>query len=376
MQFRDLKSQYRALKPQMDEAIQAVLDSSDYIAGDQVEELEKELAEYVGVKNCVSCGNGTDALVLALKAWGIGAGDAVFVPDHTFFSSAESVAFVGATPVFADVHEDTFNVDVESMERCIQAVIKEGKLKPKAMVVVDLFGLPADYDKVLALAEKYGLYVLEDCAQGFGSTYHGKKAGTFGHIATTSFFPAKPLGCYGDGGAIFTDNDEWAALLRSMRVHGKGSSKYDNVRLGMNSRLDTIQAAVLKVKLKAFQEYELDAVNRVAKSYTEHLGDIVKTPVVPEGFYSSWAQYTLILDSAEQRAYLQQELKEQGIPTMVYYPKPMHLQGAFAALGYQQGDLPVSEALCERVVSLPMHPYLNEEDIKFVSNAVRAALEK
>ena len=225
MQFRDLKSQYRALKPQMDEAIQAVLDSSDYIAGDQVEELEKELAEYVGVKNCVSCGNGTDALVLALKAWGIGAGDAVFVPDHTFFSSAESVAFVGATPVFADVHEDTFNVDVESMERCIQAVIKEGKLKPKAMVVVDLFGLPADYDKVLTLAEKYNLYVLEDCAQGFGSTYHGKKAGTFGHIATTSFFPAKPLGCYGDGGAIFTDNDEWAALLRSMRVHGKGSSK-------------------------------------------------------------------------------------------------------------------------------------------------------
>ena len=360
MQFRDLKSQYRALKPQMDEAIQAVLDSSDYIAGDQVEELEKELAEYVGVKNCVSCGNGTDALVLALKAWGIGAGDAVFVPDHTFFSSAESVAFVGATPVFADVHEDTFNVDVESMERCIQAVIKEGKLKPKAMVVVDLFGLPADYDKVLALAEKYGLYVLEDCAQGFGSTYHGKKAGTFGHIATTSFFPAKPLGCYGDGGAIFVNDDETAAYLESIRVHGKGSFKYDNVRIGWNSRLDTLQAAILLPKFKAFCEYELDAVNHVAEKYTELLKDIVKTPVIPDGYLSSWAQYTIQLENRETRDGLQAFLKEKGIPTMIYYPKPMHKQRAFADLTVYQ-ECPVTEMLCQTVLSLPMHPYMEEK---------------
>ena len=375
MQFRDLKSQYRALKPQMDEAIQAVLDSSDYIAGDQVEELEKELAEYVGVKNCVSCGNGTDALVLALKAWGIGAGDAVFVPDHTFFSSAESVAFVGATPVFADVHDDTFNVDVESMERCIQAVNKEGKLKPKAMVVVDLFGLPADYDKVLALAEKYGLYVLEDCAQGFGGTYHGKKAGTFGHISTTSFFPAKPLGCYGDGGAIFVNDDETAAYLESIRVHGKGSFKYDNVRIGWNSRLDTLQAAILLPKFKAFCEYELDAVNHVAEKYTELLKDIVKTPVIPNGYLSSWAQYTIQLENRETRDGLQAFLKEKGIPTMIYYPKPMHKQRAFADLTVYQ-ECPVTEMLCQTVLSLPMHPYMEEKDIIFVVENIKEYFTK
>lgn len=371
MQFRDLKSQYRALKPQMDEAIQAVLDSSDYIAGDQVEELEKELAEYVGVKNCVSCGNGTDALVLALKAWGIGAGDAVFVPDHTFFSSAESVAFVGATPVFADVHEDTFNVDVESMERCIQAVIKEGKLKPKAMVVVDLFGLPADYDKVLALAEKYGLYVLEDCAQGFGSTYHGKKAGTFGHIATTSFFPAKPLGCYGDGGAIFTDNDEWAALLRSMRVHGKGSSKYDNVRLGMNSRLDTIQAAVLQVKLKAFKENELTDVNRVAARYTEALADCVKVPQIPDGYTSSWASYNILFKDEAQRDEVRAYLQENGIPTMIYYPKGLHQQKVFENCCLYGETLPVTTSICKRTLAIPVSPYLAEEDQDKIIRLIR-----
>ena len=335
------------------------------------EKLEKELAEYVGVKNCVSCGNGTDALVLALKAWGIGAGDAVFVPDHTFFSSAESVAFVGATPVFADVHEDTFNVDVESMERCIQAVIKEGKLKPKAMVVVDLFGLPADYDKVLALAEKYGLYVLEDCAQGFGSTYHGKKAGTFGHIATTSFFPAKPLGCYGDGGAIFTDNDEWAALLRSMRVHGKGSSKYDNVRLGMNSRLDTIQAAVLQVKLKAFKENELTDVNRVAARYTEALADCVKVPQIPEGYTSSWASYNILFKDEAQRDEVRAYLQENGIPTMIYYPKGLHQQKVFENCCLYGETLPVTTSICKRTLAIPVSPYLAEEDQDKIIRLIR-----
>ena len=297
--------------------------------------------------------------------------DAVFVPDHTFFSSAESVAFVGATPVFADVHEDTFNVDVESMERCIQAVIKEGKLKPKAMVVVDLFGLPADYDKVLALAEKYGLYVLEDCAQGFGSTYHGKKAGTFGHIATTSFFPAKPLGCYGDGGAIFTDNDEWAALLRSMRVHGKGSSKYDNVRLGMNSRLDTIQAAVLQVKLKAFKEHELTDVNRVAARYTEALADCVKVPQIPEGYTSSWASYNILFKDEVQRDEVRAYLQENGIPTMIYYPKGLHQQKVFQNCCLYGETLPVTTSICKRTLAIPVSPYLAEEDQDKIIRLIR-----
>lgn len=377
MEFRDLKRQYQVLKPQMDAAMLEVAQNCNFISGKQVTELEQQLADYVGVKHCVTCGNGTDALTLMMMAWDIKEGDAVFVPAFTFFASAEVIAFEGATPVFVDVDEHTFNLDADKLEKAILKVKEEGKLCPRAVIAVDLFGQPADYPKIEAVCKKYDLLLLEDAAQGFGGRIGDRVACSFGDAAATSFFPAKPLGCYGDGGAVFTNDDQTAELLRSLRVHGKSpSSKYDNIRLGINSRLDTIQAAVLKVKLKAFQEYELDAVNRVAKSYTEYLGNIVKTPVVPEGFYSSWAQYTLILDSAEQRAYLQQELKEQGIPTMVYYPKPMHLQGAFAALGYQQGDLPVSEALCERVVSLPMHPYLNEEDIKFVSNAVRAALEK
>ena len=377
MEFRDLKRQYQVLKPQMDAAMLEVAQNCNFISGKQVTELEQQLADYVGVKHCVTCGNGTDALTLMMMAWDIKEGDAVFVPAFTFFASAEVIAFEGATPVFVDVDEHTFNLDADKLEQAILKVKEEGKLCPRAVIAVDLFGQPADYPKIEAVCKKYDLLLLEDAAQGFGGRIGDRVACSFGDAAATSFFPAKPLGCYGDGGAVFTNDDQTAELLRSLRVHGKSpSSKYDNIRLGINSRLDTIQAAVLQVKLKAFQEYELDAVNRVAKSYTEYLGNIVKTPVVPEGFYSSWAQYTLILDSAEQRAYLQQELKEQGIPTMVYYPKPMHLQGAFAALGYQQGDLPVSEALCERVVSLPMHPYLNEEDIKFVSNAVRAALEK
>ncbi|MDO4261028.1 MAG: DegT/DnrJ/EryC1/StrS family aminotransferase [Eubacteriales bacterium] len=371
MQFRDLKSQYRALKPQMDAAIAAVLESSDYIAGDQVDELEQELKEYLGVRNCISCGNGTDALVLALKAWGVGAGDAVFVPDHTFFSSAESVAFVGATPVFADVSEDTFTVDADSLERVIQAVAAEGKLTPKAVVAVDLFGLPADYDRVLAVAERYGLYVLEDCAQGFGGTYHGRKAGTFGHISTTSFFPAKPLGCYGDGGAVFTDNDEWAALIRSMRVHGKGSSKYDNVRIGMNSRLDTIQAAVLQVKLRAFQDYELAKVNEAAARYTEALADCVKVPEVPEGCTSSWASYNILLKDEAQRDAVREHLQENGVPTMVYYPKGLHQQKVFADCCLYGETLPVTTDICKRTLAIPVSPYLSEEDQRKIIRLIR-----
>lgn len=375
MEFRDLKRQYQVLKPQMDAAMLEVAENCNFISGKQVTELEQQLAEYVGVKHCVTCGNGTDALTLVMMAWDIKAGDAVFVPTFTFFASAEVVAFEGATPVFVDVDERTFNVDPVKLEEAIEQVKKEGKLNSRAVIAVDLFGQPADYTKIEEICKKHGLLLLEDGAQGFGGKIGDRTACSFGDAAATSFFPAKPLGCYGDGGAVFTNDDEMADYMRSIRVHGKSTAdKYDNLRIGLNSRLDTIQAAVLKVKLQAFKDHELESVNRAAKLYDEYLGNVVKTPVVPEGFYSSWAQYTLILDSKEQRTHLQKELKEQGIPTMVYYPKPMHLQGAFADLGYKKGDFPVAESLCERVLSLPMHPYLNEEDIRFVANAVKAAL--
>lgn len=375
MEFRDLKRQYQVLKPQMDAAMLEVAENCNFISGKQVTELEQQLAEYVGVKHCVTCGNGTDALTLVMMAWDIKAGDAVFVPTFTFFASAEVVAFEGATPVFVDVDERTFNVDPVKLEEAIEQVKTEGKLNPRAVIAVDLFGQPADYTKIEEICKKHGLLLLEDGAQGFGGKIGDRTACSFGDAAATSFFPAKPLGCYGDGGAVFTNDDEMADYMRSIRVHGKSpADKYDNLRIGLNSRLDTIQAAVLKVKLQAFKDHELESVNRAAKLYDEYLGNVVKTPVVPEGFYSSWAQYTLILDSKEQRTHLQKELKEQGIPTMVYYPKPMHLQGAFADLGYKKGDFPVAESLCERVLSLPMHPYLNEEDIRFVANAVKAAL--
>ena len=375
MEFRDLKRQYQVLKPQMDAAMLEVAENCNFISGKQVTELEQQLAEYVGVKHCVTCGNGTDALTLVMMAWDIKAGDAVFVPTFTFFASAEVVAFEGATPVFVDVDERTFNVDPVKLEKAIEQVKNEGKLNPRAVIAVDLFGQPADYTKSEEICKKHGLLLLEDGAQGFGGKIGERTACSFGDAAATSFFPAKPLGCYGDGGAVFTNDDEMADYMRSIRVHGKSpADKYDNLRIGLNSRLDTIQAAVLKVKLQAFKDHELESVNRAAKLYDEYLGNVVKTPVVPEGLYSSWAQYTLILDSKEQRTHLQKELKEQGIPTMVYYPKPMHLQGAFADLGYKKGNFPVAESLCERVLSLPMHPYLNEEDIRFVANAVKAAL--
>ena len=375
MEFRDLKRQYQVLKPQMYAAMLEVAENCNFISGKQVTELEQQLAEYVGVKHCVTCGNGTDALTLVMMAWDIKAGDAVFVPTFTFFASAEVVAFEGATPVFVDVDERTFNVDPVKLEEAIEQVKKEGKLNPRAVIAVDLFGQPADYTKIEEICKKHGLLLLEDGAQGFGGKIGDRTACSFGDAAATSFFPAKPLGCYGDGGAVFTNDDEMADYMRSIRVHGKSpADKYDNLRIGLNSRLDTIQAAVLKVKLQAFKDHELESVNRAAKLYDEYLGNVVKTPVVPEEFYSSWAQYTLILDSKEQRTHLQKELKEQGIPTMVYYPKPMHLQGAFADLGYKKGNFPVAESLCERVLSLPMHPYLNEEDIRFVANAVKAAL--
>ena len=371
MQFRDLKRQYQALKPGIDEAVSQVLEASSYISGRQVEELEEALAEYVGMKHCISCGNGTDALTLALMAWNIGEGDAVFVPDFTFFASAETVAFQGATPVFTDILEDTFNMDPDSLERVIQAVQAEGKLTPRAVVTVDLFGLPADYGRIRAIADKYGLYILEDAAQGFGGTYYGRREGSFGDIAATSFFPAKPLGCYGDGGAVFTNQDEWAALLKSYRVHGKGSDKYDNVRVGINSRLDTIQAAVLQVKLKAFKDYELADTDATAAKYTEGLKDCVKVPVIPEGLSSGWAQYSILLKDEKERGEVQSYLKENGVPSMIYYQRGMHQQTAFKGYHFYGEQFPVTLSVCSRVLSLPLCPYLTDEDQQKVIRLIR-----
>ena len=371
MEFRDLKKQYQVLKPGMDAAIGQVLEESAYIGGKSVAQLEAELAEYVGVKHCITCGNGTDALTLALMAWGIGEGDAVFVPDFTFFSSAETVAYEGATPVFTDILEDTFNMDPDSLERAVQAVLAEGKLKPRVIVAVDLFGLPADYERIREIADRYGMYILEDAAQGFGGSLRGRRAGSFGDIATTSFFPAKPLGCYGDGGAVFTDNDEWAELIRSLRIHGKGTDKYDNVRIGMNSRLDTLQAAVLRVKLKAFREYELKDTDRIAARYAKGLSDCVKVPRIPEGYGSGWAQYSILLKDGEKRGAVQEYLKEHGVPTNIYYPRGMHQQTAFAECRLYGETFPVTSDVCQRVLALPLSPYLTEEDQAKVIRLIR-----
>lgn len=373
MEFRDLKKQYEALKPQMDAAISQVLTDAHYISGPQVQRLEQQLAEYVGAKHCITCANGTDAITLALKAWGIGPGDAVFVPDFTFFSSGECPAAEGAACVFVDVQADTFNIDPGKLEQAILKVKAEGKYRPRVVVAVDLFGQPANYDRIRPLCQKHGLLLLEDGAQGFGGAICGKRACSFGDISTTSFFPAKPLGCYGDGGAVFTDNDDWAALIRSLAVHGKdGEDKYNNIRIGMNSRLDTLQAAILEVKLKAFKEYELEAVNQAAAWYDEALkGSGLILPTVKENYLSSWAQYTVRLPSVNDRAALQARLKARGIPTMVYYAKPMHQQGAFAGTDSAKADCPVTEQLCQTVLSLPMGAYLEKSDILRVSTAIR-----
>lgn len=376
MQFRDLKKQYQSLKKEIDPAIQQVLSTGNFISGIQVTELEEQLSAYVGVKHCITCGNGTDALTLALMVWNIGPGDAVFVPDFTFFASGETPAYEGAVPIFVDVEEVTFNMSPSSLEEAIWQVKREGKLIPRVIIAVDLFGQPADYPEIRRIAEKYGLLILEDGAQGFGGRIGERKACSFGDISTTSFFPAKPLGCYGDGGAIFTDNDEWAALLRSYRIHGKGADKYDNVRIGMNSRLDTLQAAILQEKLKAFEEYELADVNLAARRYTEGLHKTVKTPAVREGFYSSWAQYSILLKGKEERDRLQAYLKEKGIPSMVYYPRPMSMQGAFAGMDCVKVDLSVAVDLCQRVLALPMHPYLTAEDQEEVIRFVDAFIRK
>ena len=382
MQFRDLPKQYEVLKPQIDEAMIKVASSAKFISGPEVRELESKLAEYVGVKHCITCANGTDAISIAMRVWGIGKGDVVFVPDFTFFSSGECPADEGATPIFVDVDQRTFNIDPLKLEEAIVRVISEGKYNAKAVVVVDLFGLPADFVSIRKICDKYGLLLLEDGAQGFGGSIDGKKACSFGDIATTSFFPAKPLGCYGDGGAIFTDNDEWADLIKSICVHGKDTSnpndpnaKYNNIRLGKNSRLDTIQAAILIPKFKAFVDYELNDINIVADLYTSKLADTdLVLPVIPDNFYSSWAQYTVQIPENSDRSKIQAELKDAGIPSMVYYAKPMHRQGAFAGTDSEKADCAVTEKLCRTVLSLPIDPYKTENDIDLVVKVLKNAL--
>lgn len=382
MQFRDLPKQYEVLKPQIDEAMIKVASSAKFISGPEVRELESKLAEYVGVKHCITCANGTDAISIAMRVWGIGKGDVVFVPDFTFFSSGECPADEGATPIFVDVDQRTFNIDPLKLEEAIVRVISEGKYNAKAVVVVDLFGLPADFVSIRKICDKYGLLLLEDGAQGFGGSIDGKKACSFGDIATTSFFPAKPLGCYGDGGAIFTDNDEWADLIKSICVHGKDTSnpndpnaKYNNIRLGKNSRLDTIQAAILIPKFKAFVDYELNDINKVADLYTSKLADTdLVLPLIPDNFYSSWAQYTVQIPENIDRSKIQAELKDAGIPSMVYYAKPMHRQGAFAGTDSEKADCAVTEKLCRTVLSLPIDPYKTENDIDLVVKVLKNAL--
>lgn len=375
MEFRDLHAQYRNIKEDIDRGIKEVLDSSHFVGGEKVCEMEARLAEYVGARHCVSCANGTDALQLALMVWEIGPGDAVFVPDFTFFSSGEVVSTVGATPVFVDIDISTFNMDPRKLEESISAVREEGILTPRVVVAVDLFGLPADYPAIEKICRKYDLLLLEDGAQGFGGAIGDRRACSFGDISTTSFFPAKPLGCYGDGGAIFTDNDEWDDLLRSYAVHGKGDCRYDNVRVGMNSRLDAIQAAVLLAKLPAFVSEEIENVNRVATLYNKGLSNLDLTlPLVPEGYLSSWAQYTVLLPDDVSRDEVQKTLADHGVPTMVYYPKPMHEQ-----LAFKDGcevSIPCTDTAyaCDHVLSLPLSPYLTDQEISFVCGQLKTAL--
>lgn len=374
MQFRDLGAQYRAIKPEIDAGIQEVIDSSAFILGKPVTELENVLAEYVGRKHCVSCANGTDALQLSLMTMDVGPGDAVFTADFTYFASAGCASILGATPVLVDIDLNTFNISPEALETAVQRTITEGKLNPKVIIPVDLFGQPADYNRILPIAQKYGLRVLEDAAQGFGGSIRGKRACSFGELSATSFFPAKPLGCYGDGGAVFTDDDEVNARLRSLRAQGKSpTDKYDNREIGMNSRLDTLQAAILLPKFKAFRDYELEAVNQAADWYTERLTDRFITPTVPEGFRSSWAQYTILLENENARNAMQTTLKAKNIPSMVYYPRGLHQQEAYRTMLLPDSLYPNTVQATKRVLSLPIHPYLKEEDVDMICETLLEA---
>ena len=369
--FIDLGAQRRRLGSLVDDAIMRVVDHGQYIMGPEVGQIESDLSAFCGAKHVVSCGNGTDALALVLMAKGVRPGDAILCPSFTFAATAEVVAWLGATPVFVDIHEDTFNLDPESLEAAIRTA-RDLKLNVVGLIPVDLFGAAADYDSILPICEREGLWVLCDAAQSFGGSYKGRRLGTFGLATTTSFFPAKPLGCYGDGGAIFTDDDELASILRSLRNHGQGVDRYDNVRIGINGRLDTMQAAVLIEKLKIFPE-EIATRNEVADRYAQGLGDVAITPIVQDGVVSTWAQYSIRV-APEKRDALGPALRDRGVPTAIYYPKPLHRQTAYRHYPSPGNGLPVSDKVAAEVIALPMHPYLDRETQERIISDVRACL--
>lgn len=366
--FIDLAAQQQRIRPKIDAAVKRVLDHGQYIMGPEIGRFEQDLSAFCGAKHSIACSNGTDAIALCLMAKGVKAGDAIFCPSFTFASTAEVVAWLGATPYFVDIHEDTYNMDVDSLRIAI-ASARAADHDPVGVIAVDLFGQPADYDLLEPVAEAEGLWLLCDAAQGFGATYKDRKVGTIGEFTSTSFFPAKPLGCYGDGGAIFTDSDEVNEVLRSMVVHGKGEDKYDNVRIGMNGRLDTMQAAILIEKLAIFPE-EIEARNRIARRYSNALSNVVTTPVVMDGCVSVWAQYTVRVPGLD-RGKVIAALNARGVPTAVYYPKPLHQQTAYKHYPSATGGLPVSERVAQEVFSLPMHPYLDEDTQDFIIDSVR-----
>ncbi len=366
MEFVDLKAQYEFLKDDIQKAINKVFEHGQFINGPEVVELEKRLAEYTGTKNCIAVASGIDALMIALRSLDIGPGDGVFVPSFTFFATAEAVSLAGATPIFVDIEADSFNIYIHSLEEQYGKFAKNGKLLPKAIISVDLFGLPADYDSLETFALQHNLYLIEDAAQGLGGSYKGRKNGSFGKIATTSFFPAKPLGCYGDGGAIFTNDSDLANTIRSISSHGQGVDKYDNVRIGTNSRLDTIQAAILLQKI-TIMDQEILQRKENAKLYTEKLSDYVSTPRVGQGMESAWAQYSIL---SVNRDDLVKAFKQNDIPLAIYYRKSLHLQTAYKDLGYSMGDLEVSESVSNQILSLPIHPYLELNDIERVTNVI------
>ena len=365
--FIDLASQQARLQNQLNAAIQKVLKDGHYINGPEVSELEKELASFCGRKYAIACANGTDALKIPLMAMNIGPGDAIFTSPFTFFATAEVIGNVGATPVFVDIDEQTYNLDPQKLDQEIQKVIAEKKLTPKGIIGVDIFGQIADYETINKIAEHYGLWVMEDAAQSFGALQNGRRACSFGLVSTTSFFPAKPLGCYGDGGMLFTDDEALASICRSIAVHGKGADKYDNIRLGLNSRLDTLQAAILLEKFKIFPE-ELDLRDNVAALYAQYLGTAVKVPHVEIKNRSAWAQYCV---RSPRRKELMTALKDAGIPTAIYYPIPLHRATVFEDLSYPEGSLPIAEAVSGDIFGLPMHPYLTEDAIRKIANVVK-----
>jgi dTDP-4-amino-4,6-dideoxygalactose transaminase len=384
MQFIDLAFQQKRIRTEIESGILAVLDHGQYIMGPEIKKMESKLAEYCGVRHAVSCASGTDALLLALMAYGVGPGDAVLTTPFTFIATAEVIQLLGATPVFVDIDPVTFNIDPRRLADALRAVssgnaddhpLPQGartSLKPKTVIAVDLFGMPADYPAINRIAADFGAVVIEDAAQSFGAELKGRKAGALAEVGCTSFFPAKPLGCYGDGGMCFTDDPQLAAVMDSLRVHGKGTDKYDNVRVGINGRMDTLQAAIVLSKFSIFPE-EVVLRQEVAQRYHQLLAGLegLTTPIVPTGYLSVWAQYSVLAASEDHRKRLQEGLKQAGIPTAVYYPKPLHLQTAFARLGYKEGDFPHSEDASRRIFSLPMHPYLNSDDQEKIASALK-----